>query len=50
MWIVLGILVFLGWLALKLVVGVTSFAVHALLVVAVAAVVAHFVLGRSRTV
>jgi hypothetical protein len=48
MLIALGILLFLGWIALKLVVGVTSFAVHALLVVAVIAIVAHFVGGRSR--
>ncbi len=46
MWIVLGILLFLGWIMLKLVVGVTSFAVHALIVVALIALVAHFMLGR----
>lgn len=47
MWIVLGILLFVGWLMLKLVVGITSFAVHALLAVAVVAIVAHFLKGRS---
>jgi hypothetical protein len=50
MWIVIGILVFIGWLMLKLVVGITSFAVHALLAVAVVAIVAHFLRGRSRGV
>jgi len=48
MLIVLGILLFLGWIVLKLVIGVTSFAIHALLAVAVVAVIAHFVTGRSR--
>jgi hypothetical protein len=49
MWIVLGILLFLGWLMLKLVVGVTSFAIHALLAVALVSLVVHFVSGRSKT-
>lgn len=45
MLVLLGILLFVGWLMLKVVVGVTSFAVHALLAVAVIAVVMHFVRG-----
>lgn len=49
--IVLAILLALGWIALKVFVGVTSFAVHALLIVAVIAVIAHFVKGsRGRPV
>jgi hypothetical protein len=46
MWIVLGVLFILGWLALKVMWGVASFAVHALLVAAVVAIAAHFVRGR----
>lgn len=46
MWIALGILFVVGWLLLKLVVGVASFAVHFLLAAAVAAVVVHFVRGH----
>jgi hypothetical protein len=46
MFIVIGILLFLGWLMLKVVVGVTSFAIHALLAVALVAVIGHFVKGR----
>ncbi|MGE0402152.1 MAG: hypothetical protein AB7T06_35955 [Kofleriaceae bacterium] len=45
--LILGILLVLGWIALKVVVGVTSFAVHALLLVAVVAVIAHFVRSRG---
>ena len=48
MWIILGILLFLGWLMLKLVVGVTSFAVHLLIPIAIIALVVHFLSGRSR--
>lgn len=42
----MGILFVVGWLLLKLVVGVASFAVHFLLAAAVAAVVVHFVRGH----
>lgn len=45
MLIALGILLLVGWVALKLIVGVTSLAVHLLLVVAVIAVAAHFLRG-----
>jgi hypothetical protein len=46
-----GIALFLliGWLVLKLAVGVTSFAVHALLALAVLAVILHFVRGARST-
>ncbi len=47
MWIALGILFVVGWLLLKLVVGVASFAVHALLAAAVIAIVVHFVRGHA---
>ena len=47
MWILLGILLVVGWMMLKLFVGVASFAVHLLLVVAAIAVVVHFVRGRT---
>lgn len=43
----LGILLVVGWILLKVFAGVVSFAVHALLVAAVAAVVVHFVRGRT---
>jgi hypothetical protein len=36
----------LGWIALKVAWGVASFAVHALLALALLAVIAHFVRGR----
>jgi len=42
MLIALGILFLVGWIAIKLIVGVTSAAVHLLLAVAVIAVIAHF--------
>ena len=42
MWIVLAIALFAGWLLFKLVVGVTSFAIHLLVVAAVVALVVHF--------
>jgi hypothetical protein len=45
MLIALGILLLVGWVALKLIVGVTSVAVHLLLAAAVIAVVAHFLRG-----
>ena len=47
MWIALGILFVVGWLLLKLVVGVASFAVHALLAAAAVAVIVHFVRGHT---
>lgn len=46
MWIVLGALLVVGWLLLKLVVGIASFAVHFLLAAAIGAIVAHFVRGH----
>jgi hypothetical protein len=46
MWIILGIVLVVGWLALKVAWGVASFAVHALLVLAAIAVIIHFVRGR----
>ena len=53
MWIILGILLLMGWLGLKLVWNVASFGVHLLLIAAVIAVVVHFlrsrVGGRTRT-
>ncbi len=51
MWIILGILLLMGWLGLKLVWNVASFGVHLLLIAAVIAVVVHFLRGRvgSRT-
>lgn len=42
MWIVLALLFVAGWLALEVVWGVASFAIHFLLVAAIAAVVLHF--------
>ena len=45
MLIALGILFLVGWIALKLIVGVTSLAVHLLLAVAVVAIIAHFLRG-----
>ncbi|MEJ7600182.1 MAG: PQQ-binding-like beta-propeller repeat protein, partial [Kofleriaceae bacterium] len=47
MFIVLGILLVVGWVMLKLFVGVTSFAIHLLLAAAVIALIVHFVRGRS---
>ncbi len=49
MWIFLGILLLAGWLMLKLVWNVAAFGVHILLVVAVIAVVLHFVRARAGT-
>jgi hypothetical protein len=46
MWIVLGILLVVGWLLLKLVWNVAAFGVHLLLVAAVIALVVHLVRGR----
>jgi hypothetical protein len=46
MWIVIGVLFVIGWLMLKLVWGVASLAVHALLVAAVVALAVHFMRGR----
>ncbi len=43
MWILVAIAMFVGWLLLKLVWGVASFAVHLLLIAAVIAIVVHFV-------
>lgn len=52
MLIALGILLLVGWIALKVVWNVASFGVHLLLIAAVAAVIFHFVrgfAGKSRT-
>jgi hypothetical protein len=46
MWIVLAILLAVGWVLLKLVWGVASVAVHVLLGAAVLALVAHFLFSR----
>ena len=46
MWILLGIILVVGWLLLKLVWNVAAFGVHLLLIAAVAALVFHFVRGR----
>lgn len=45
MWIAVGIFFVVGWLLLKLVWNVASFAVHFLLAAALLAVVVHFVRG-----
>ena len=47
MWIVLGLLLFVGWVMLKLVAHVASFSVHLLLAAAVIALVVHFVRGHT---
>jgi hypothetical protein len=46
MWIVLGIILVVGWLLLKLVWNVAALGVHLLLVGAVIALVVHFLRGR----
>lgn len=46
MWIILGLLLLMGWLGLKLIWNVASFGVHVLLLAAVIAVVVHFVRSR----
>ncbi len=46
MWILLGILLVVGWLLLKLVWNVAAFGLHLLLVAAAIAIVVHFVRGR----
>jgi multisubunit Na+/H+ antiporter MnhE subunit len=45
MWIALGIALAVGWLLLRVVAGIASFAVHFLLGAAVLAVVVYFVRG-----
>lgn len=47
MWILLGIVLVVGWLMLKLVWNVAAFGVHLLLIAAVIALVVHFVRGRA---
>jgi predicted lipid-binding transport protein (Tim44 family) len=52
MWIAVGIALLVGWILLKLIWGVASFAVHLLLIAAVVAVIVHvvrMVMGRRRT-
>ena len=46
MWILLGILFFVGWLLAKVVWHVASFGVHALLLLAIVAIVVHFIRCR----
>jgi hypothetical protein len=46
MWIALAVILFVGWLMLKLVWGVASLAVHVLLAAAVIALAVHFVRGH----
>jgi len=46
MWILLGVLLVVGWLLLKLVWNVAAFGLHLLLVAAAIAIVVHFVRGR----
>lgn len=48
MWIVLGILFFIGWLMAKLVWNVASWGVHFLLAFAIIALVVHFIRGHHR--
>jgi hypothetical protein len=51
MWILVGIALLVGWVMLKMVWGIASLAVHALLIAAVVAVVVHvvrMVRGRGR--
>jgi hypothetical protein len=47
MLVALAIALILGWVILKLAVGVTSFAVHVLLAAAVIFVVLHFMRGAT---
>jgi len=46
MWIALGIILFIGWLLLKVVWNVASFAIYLLLAAAVIAFIIHFVRGH----
>ena len=46
MWILLGILLFVGWVLGKLVWNVASFGIHLLLALAIVSVIVHFVAGR----
>jgi hypothetical protein len=46
MWIILALVLLAGWVFLNVAWDVASFAVHALLVLAAIAVVAHFLRGR----
>jgi hypothetical protein len=46
MWIIVALVLFAGWLALKVAWHVGSFAVHVLLGLAVIAMVMHFVRGH----
>jgi hypothetical protein len=51
MWILLGIILVAGWLALKLIWNVAAFGVHLLLAAAVIALIVHIVVrarGRGR--
>ncbi|HEU5057149.1 MAG TPA: hypothetical protein VFU21_11515 [Kofleriaceae bacterium] len=49
MWIILGVLLLVGWLLLKLVWNVAAFGVHFLLAAALVAVIVHFVARRRGT-
>jgi hypothetical protein len=48
MWIVLGILLFVGWLLAKTVWHVATFGVHLLLLAAIVAIIVHFIRGHHR--
>jgi hypothetical protein len=49
MWIGLFIALLVLWVILKLAAGVTSLAIHVLLVFAVISLILHFVFGSRRT-
>jgi len=50
MWIGVFIGLLILWLVLKFALGVASLAIHVLLIVAVVALILHFVRGTRRTV